>query len=55
MCFVLCVIRKFNTITETVLSSLPTGQLKRVVGLHECFRSINSDGDFFEKLGEVLQ
>lgn len=47
-------LEKFNTITETVLSSLPTGQLKRVVGLHECFRSINSNGDFFGKLEEVL-
>jgi pimeloyl-ACP methyl ester carboxylesterase len=45
---------KFNTITEDVLSSLPSGQLKRVVGLHECFRSINSNGDFFGKLGELL-
>jgi hypothetical protein len=47
-------LEKFNTITEPVLSSLPPTQLKRVVGLHECFRSINVNCDFFEKLDEVL-
>ena len=47
-------LEKSSTIPEAVLSSLPTGQLKRVVGLHECFRSINNNCDFFEKLGEVV-
>jgi hypothetical protein len=50
---------KINIIDESVLRKIPPAQLKRVSGLHECWRSvrINSDTktDFFTQLSRVLE
>ena len=50
---------KLNVIDETVLQKIPPAQLKRVQGLHECWRSlrINSDPttDFFTQLVCILR
>jgi hypothetical protein len=49
---------KLNIIDEAVLQQIPISQLKRVQGLHECWRSIriNNDPntDFFAQLRRVL-
>jgi hypothetical protein len=49
---------KINIIDESVLQKIPKAQLKRVSGLHECWRSvrINLDikVDFFAQLTSVL-
>jgi hypothetical protein len=48
-----------NIIDESVLTKIPPAQLKRVAGLHECWRStnINTDlaTDFTTQLGLVLR
>jgi hypothetical protein len=49
---------KLNIIDEFVLQKIPKAQLKRVSGLHECWRSIRIDSDvnvdFFAQLTSVL-
>lgn len=48
-----------NIIDESVLKKIPSAQLKRVAGLHECWRSTNINADlatdFTTQLGAVLQ
>jgi hypothetical protein len=50
---------KLNIIDEFVLQKIPKAQLKRVSGLHECWRSIRIDSDvnvnFFAQLTSVLE
>jgi hypothetical protein len=50
---------KINIIDESVLQKIPKAQLKRVSGLHECWRSIriNADTsmDFFTQMSLVLE
>lgn len=50
---------KINIIDESILQKIPTKQLKRVLGLHECWRSItinnNRKTDFFSQLLECLE
>ena len=49
---------KINIIDESVLQKIPPDQLKRVSGLHECWRSVrintNKKTDFFTQLNHVL-
>ena len=49
---------KLNMIDDSVLAQIPTDQLKRVYGLHECWRSVRIDHaetvDFFAQLRLVL-
>jgi hypothetical protein len=48
---------RLNVIDESILKTIPRKQLKRVNGLHECWRSIHINGadvDFFTQLNSVL-
>lgn len=50
---------KLTIIDEEVLSTIPKQRLKRVFGLHECWRSIrtstNLENDFFTQFEKVLK